>query len=250
MWAEHPAVTVFAIPACLGPDADGQMVWWPGAPPIANTLGERMPKRMGLAFVVLGGGVEHGALTRFEDGAGVVLPAAEFARVREALEGGANLVLPLPEGYTLELEVRPTRIADPFSGGAIVGPEGFDRYEPENRRVRTGPLEVFGIVVLVPTPLVAQRVSIERLADYVRRLEAVVDEAAIREPPADAFEVSVEVRLRPGEEREVRLATRPDGPRPLLEAVHRELRAVEPPAVTGEIAFRIDGRVHAVPEVG
>ena len=107
LWEQHPDTGALVLLTQLAPDADGQMVWVPGATePQATAAGPIAPRRMGHAFAVLTR-AETTSEKLLEDGLGLLLADADFDRVRDALIAGQDLALPVGDGVTLQLEFRP-----------------------------------------------------------------------------------------------------------------------------------------------
>ena len=106
-WRQHPEAEAVTILTTLAPDADGQMIWKPGATePMATAIHDAVPRRMGYAFVSLLR-VDANDVRLIEDGVALMLAAEAFDQVREALAAGRDLTLPVETETTLRVEFRP-----------------------------------------------------------------------------------------------------------------------------------------------
>jgi hypothetical protein len=244
LWTEHPDLKMFALHAHLSPDADGQMIWLPGAQePHATAVGDTPPRRIGYAFAVFVGSGDKDLYRGIEDGAGVTLSEQTFARLRDVFTAGSEFTLPLDDQMTLQVAVRPVSILDPFTGQAIRAAGDWERYEPFQPAVDAGRVSHVGIVLLTPEHLLAERVDVQVLSEFIRSVEASMERLASEHPVATITRVALQFTLCPGAQPQVKIAYQGEEPQ-MLSALSEAVCGMAPVQVRGEVAFRIDASLH------
>jgi hypothetical protein len=213
LWREHPELESLTLGAALAPDADGQMLWYPGdTQPSATARGDHTPERMGHAFLTM---VRSGDDTfrLIEDGLGLLLSPRLFDQARDALVTGQDVALPLGDGVTIRFQVRPRVIADPITGRELVAPGGWERYDPiggptpDMGRVSKGP-----ITLLTPTDLLSQRVDTPVLARFIEDIHRAMEQVTKENPVGAPVPVAVRFVLTPGATPSMKLAYQGDAP--------------------------------------
>lgn len=249
MWEALPELDGVPLHAALAPDADAQMIWFPrSGETTATTAGVVAPTRIGYAFALFFTDHEEDAFRAIEDGVGVLLTAASFARLRSALVAGNDLTLPLGEEITLQLTFRPQSLVDPMTGQAMVAPGGWERFEPKGGpRAATGRVAVKGIILLVTEVQLAERVESAALAGFVEAAEGTLERLAVAYPVAAPVPVAMEFTLAPGCVPRVKIAWQGDAEPELLGPLHAALAELAPVPVRGEVAFQLEATVHAHP---
>lgn len=249
MWREHPTLASLALSAFVAPDADAQMIWLPGSKePCATVAGPSPPARFAHAFVMLVKSGERDESRTIEDGAGVLLTAPSFARLRDALVSAQDLTLPLADGLPLRVTFRPEALLDPITGRAMHAVGGWDRDEPKGgRRIDAGRVAVEGITLLLPDAQLAERVDTAALAGFIDAVREATERAALSHPVAAPTPVAVQCTLAPGAPPRVQLAWQGDAPPTLLDPLRTALTSMAPVAVRGEVPFQVEAVVHPRP---
>jgi hypothetical protein len=244
--SEPADARVLALVAKLSPNADGQQVWGADGELRATTCGGEMPRRMGATFVVIGASEEDPAtFRRIEDGVAFVVSAAQFDRVRDALTEGRDLTMTIDDAVELVVEHRRNVIVDPFTGAATTA--DWERYRPNQPAPRMGRVSTDQIVLLNSEEQLAERIETPILAAEIKRVQEVVERLAGEQPVERAMSIAVGLTYAPGTPPKVQLAFG-GGPEPMmLESLHYELTHSAPVAVRGEVAFRIELKVHPHP---
>jgi hypothetical protein len=245
LWAHHPGVAAFLLTAHLAPSADGQIVWIPGAKtPSATAIGDREPRRVGLAFAMIVG--TTGPTNEFrliEDGAGLVLTNDAFARLRDALRAGDEFELPMSSHTSkLRLTFRP-----PSTG---LGAEEDSRpdaewecFEPAVARLPTGRVAIDRVDLLTPSGILYERVGLQTMANLIESVIATVEGAASTHPVTEPLVLGIEVTLASGTPTRVAVQYR-GAPSAILGAVQKAVEVTAAPAsLFGEISFRLECRV-------
>jgi hypothetical protein len=101
--ATLPAEVPLALLTSLDPDADGCLVWSPGqnAPEAISAPGGRGARLSG-CFALFASQQAADAVNPFEDGFAILLTAASWARVRQALAQGRPLEIPGSRSFGVE----------------------------------------------------------------------------------------------------------------------------------------------------
>ncbi len=244
LWSDASLRTL-ALLARLAPSADGQAIWVPGAAErTATGIGTSMPRRLGLAFVMLVGSGDAPAELRYiEDGVGLLLSEAALDEVREALLAGNELTLPLGGRGRLVLEHRSDIVSHPFTGGQLHAEKGWETYHPDTPRASSGPVEIGRVVLGIPEEMLAARVEVATLAAFMKSVEQILEGLAERCPVSGRVEIAIGLTLRPDEPPEVKLAFRGASEIALLGELQQELDALDPVPVRGEVPFWIEAVV-------
>ena len=236
----------FALLVTVDPAADSCLVWEPGQ---ERTEGIAAPgsqgERVAGNFVLLldgGGASDRGGLV--EDGFVLSFTPANWRRVRDVLDGGRPLSLPMPGG-AFEIVWLPSDYADPVSGGTYRSPGGWQTFLPNRPAPPVdGPVAMDHIVLLTPEDEVAGRTSAEALAAFTKQIEAAVRAEVAATPLQGAVLLIVDYQLEEPPRQAFRLAFQQDGPRPFADRLQRRLDGLAPPKATkGPIHLQVYYRI-------
>lgn len=224
--------SVVALAALLSPDADGQATWVPGQTERTANTCVTAPRRLGYAFLTVAFIDDSPAMLRYiEDGVGLILPEAARARLREALASGEALELPIDGESRLVLELRS---------------EGRETYQPAAPRSQTGPVKIDRIVLLLPDDELRARVEVATLTGLITSVEQILERVAGLHPMDAPTELAIGLTLAPEQQPRVQLAYRGVRQDALLITLAKELEALAPVPVRGEVPFRIEATIQPI----
>ncbi len=246
---KRPDLATLAMFATLAPDADGQMLWFAGEQaPRANAPHGHKPSRMGYSFALFVLHGEQDFMRMSEDGVSYVLCAASFAKLREALTTGHDLLLPISGGAPLRVSFR----AEGDDGEIQVQTVNGVTWTAVSVPGRPGPsssrVADVQIVLLLPQEELAQRLSPKDLAETVAAVQAEIERAATSHPVPAACGITVRYTLSPGTPPRILLGAN-DRTRPALFApLHTAIKALPVPPATGDIAFEVHATLRPYPQ--
>jgi hypothetical protein len=242
---EVPDDAVVAIVPGLDAEADSLLTWVPGQKGLEAIGPDGSPgRRTGLCFVALARSAPRDEWKETEDGVALLLTAAGWARLRQALLDHAPLDLRMEDGRSLALSWTMGGYVSPIDG-QVFGVGGdwscYRRGEPTDggdalpaEPPEPGPGGSMDVVLLTPTSLLVQRTTEADLGAYLQRVEAVIRRQIGRDP---AVRLHVRIVLEPRQRVSVSTACEP---RDLDERVSEAVGCLTPvPEVTGEVALEL-----------
>ena len=230
----------FALLTDLNKSADAYLVWRPGqAAGTAISRVDNQGERIGGNFLMLVS--EPNAADEFriiEDGFALILKPATWERLTTAIAAAAPLELPLKDAVAV-LEWPTTTHVDP-SGVSHEAGILWNTYYPEGKQSPRDPNRPrTDIVLLTPEDVIEQRITVNALAEYMKQLEAAVQEherASAGSRPANNLVVDVELTT----DKPPALSLRCDHAAELGEYLPQlapKLRRIPAPKVTDSVHF-------------
>ncbi len=246
LWRELPTQDAFVLHTHLSPAAEAQYVW-PADASGGNAVGSATAQRYGFAFAMLVGAGDDDRVRHIEDGLAVVLTPATFARVREALEHGRRIVVPLADGATFTVKVRPASLEDPFTGAALLAAGGWETHEPDTAAPSLGRATLDRVVLMLSDADTRARVDADTLASITRAVHDTVESLAARHPVRAPVSLAVQLTLVPFRAPKVDVAWRGASAPALLDPLRAALMAMPAADVRDEVPLRLDLSLRAFP---
>jgi hypothetical protein len=230
----------------LDPEADACLVWSPGqsgahAISVPDAKGARISGNM----LVIAPGADQDGGRPAEDGFGILLTDASWARLREALAGHKPLDI---RGKGDLMSIRLSWVEETYTNpldGHQYGTEGFRTYYPQGGAApkKTGPVQATGIRFLTPEDQLEGRVEAPALIEYVKKLDALL-EAELGSGTGPGYDVMVQIDLTPPHAIKTTLGARPQERAPAsMGVVAGKVQALPGPAVKGPVSLQVSYKV-------
>ena len=236
-----PGEVAQALLTDLDSEADGLLVWHPGAQQLeaATPAGSRA-ERVSIAFIALAPGTTETGGRILEDGAVLMFMAPAWDAFREAVRRCESVTIPPTVGYgAITLEWIAETYVSPIDGRAYVAEEGWRKFYPDQPAPSHGHRPVSRMVLLAD---IREQGSVDGLAAYVDAIEGEFSRAFGER--AEFIEVFLRIEIHPGEP--ARVTERSDDD----EVRMSELIARVPlPPVTGSVVA-FECRLTNRPDVG
>jgi hypothetical protein len=242
--AQFPTSAPLVLLTELESSADGCLVWKPGqTQPKAITVPNGTGARLSGCFLALAPGqpVDEGQVV--EDGLMMTLRDRSWQAIRDGLRNLSPVEIRAGnDGFGFALEWRTRDYANPVDGLTYMAEGGWGTSEPEGGRVEdsVGPTDVKQIVLLTPQHEIAQRLSVDALAEYIETIKGTVARVFGARPPDADQELFIQLELAPGAGADVKMASRPGIAADTLQRLYEDLCRTPRPSVTGgPVAFQV-----------
>jgi hypothetical protein len=228
------------------PSADSYLVWSPGQKDVAaiakpNSKGARI----GCNFLLIGDGAKQDLGSIVEDGMFAQFTSASWKDVREALEQGKPLTIPLERG-SFEIRWIPTKAGVNGPSGAYVAGKGFDTYKPDAPApAPAGPIAMDHVLLLNPSDELSGMTTVEALAGLLKQIEAEAIAEGAATPVAGKIDLMIDL-TGDGSKNTMHLAFRNATPQEFATKLQQRLDklpvlAVKRGTVHAQLFFRING---------
>jgi hypothetical protein len=233
--------SAFAFSMDLDREADACLVWSPGreglnAISMPGATGARIAGNM---LLIAPQAKQDGARVA-EDGFGLQLTDASWARFRAALAAREPLTLPgADDRMSFTLSWVEERYDNPIDGKAYVVPEGWRTHFPGRApdalaASKTSVVKPTGIRLLTPEEQMEGRVQVKALADYLAKIDALLEAELGGDTTGPPFDLLVQLDLAPPHDAKTVIAARPsEMAPPRLSAVATRLQAIPAPPIRG-----------------
>lgn len=243
---QRGAESAFTLSMDLDPEADACLVWSPGQQALSaiSMPGGTSARISGNVLLIAPAGEDDG-VKLIEDGFGLLLTPASWARLRTALAAHEPLTLP-GTGDLLAFTLAWVEEAyqNPIDGRTYVASEGWRTYFPSSgpdagdaRVVRST-----GIRLLTAEKEIGVRVEVKALTDYIKKIDELLQAELGGDDAGAGYDVLVQLDLSPPQDAKTRLAARPsETAPPELAAVATQLQAIPgPPIRSGTVSLQLE----------
>ena len=238
-----------ALRTQVDPRADSCLVWSAGqTKPIAiSPPGSKGLRKTG-AFLMFVAGQKETDIRMVEDGYSILVTTADWQRIREAFESGANVSIPptKPGAASFTLEWAPSTYTSPVTGETF-STDHWTTYQPQPAPDKAaGIVTVKAIVLLLDQREIESHITTENLTNYLKAVEATVESFFAPLDRRGQRDVSIRFDLQ-ADRGAIQIAVHPElDPNPFA-ALHQQIAAVPRAKVSGSVKLDLLLSVWAEP---
>jgi hypothetical protein len=226
-----------ALRTQVDPRADSCLVWSAGEkkPMAISPPGSKGLRKTG-AFLMFVPEQKENEIRMIEDGYGILLTTADWQRIREAFESGADLSIPPAKsgalGFTLEWARN--SYTSPVTGETF-STDHWTTYQPQTAPDKpAGVVTVKAIVLLSDQRDIEARITAQDLANYLKAIEVAAESFFAPADRRGQRDVSIRFDLHP-DNTDIQIVAHPELGANLLAALHQQLAAVPQAKVSGSV---------------